>query len=135
MAPVPAPPPGCPDTVSLLASMSPRDKLAQLLMVGVTGAADARTTVATQHVGGIFIGNFTDLSMLKDGTLAEIAGSAGPLGLRGRRRRGGWPRTAVVIADGARTVGPGARTGPARARLPARGVQPRPADARFRYHH
>jgi beta-N-acetylhexosaminidase len=80
-APVPAPPPGCPDTASLLASMSSRDKLAQLLMVGVTGATDARTTVATQHVGGIFVGNFTDLSMLKDGTLAEIAGSAGPLGL------------------------------------------------------
>ena len=44
-------------------SLSTRDMLAQLLMVGVTGAADARTAVADQHVGGIFIGSFTDLSM------------------------------------------------------------------------
>ncbi len=61
--------------------MSNRDKLAQLLMVGVTDAADARAVVTTQHVGGIFIGSWTDLSMLKDGSLADIEGSAGPLRL------------------------------------------------------
>jgi beta-N-acetylhexosaminidase len=61
--------------------MSTRDKLAQLLMVGVTGAADARAVVAYHHVGGIFIGSWTDLSMLTDGSLADIAGSAGPLPL------------------------------------------------------
>jgi beta-N-acetylhexosaminidase len=61
--------------------MSTRDKLAQLLMVGVKDAADARAVVATQHVGGIFIGSWTDLSMLTDGSLAAIAGSAGPLPL------------------------------------------------------
>jgi beta-N-acetylhexosaminidase len=61
--------------------MSTRDKLAQLLMVGVTGAADARAVVANYHVGGIFIGSWTDLSMLTDGSLADIAGSAGPLPL------------------------------------------------------
>ena len=44
--------------------MSTRDKLAQLLMVGVTGAADARAVVDTHHVGGIMIGSWTDLSML-----------------------------------------------------------------------
>jgi beta-N-acetylhexosaminidase len=64
-----------------LASISTRDKLAQLLMVGVTGAADARAVVANQHVGGIFIGGWTDLSMLTDGSLADITGSAGPLAL------------------------------------------------------
>jgi beta-N-acetylhexosaminidase len=58
-----------------------RDKLAQLLMVGVTGADDARAVVANQHVGGIFIGSWTDLSMLKNGSLTDIAGSAGPLPL------------------------------------------------------
>lgn len=80
-APGHALPPGCPDTSSLVASMPIRDKLAQLLMVGVTGAADARAVVANQHVGGIFIGSWTDLSMLTDGSMAAIAGSAGPLPL------------------------------------------------------
>jgi beta-N-acetylhexosaminidase len=77
----PPAPPGCGDITPLLASMSPRDKLAQLLMVGVTDAADARAVVANQHVGGIFIGSWTDLSMLPDGELKAISGSAGPLGL------------------------------------------------------
>ncbi len=79
-APSSALPPGC-DTARLLASMSNRDKLAQLLMVGVTDASDARAVVANQHVGGIFIASWTNLSMLTDGSLAEIAGSAGPLRL------------------------------------------------------
>ena len=61
--------------------MSTRDKLAQLLMVGVRNAADARAVVADQHVGGIFIGSWTDLSMLTDGSLAEIKEIAGPLPL------------------------------------------------------
>jgi beta-N-acetylhexosaminidase len=73
--------PACGDPNAVVASMSTRDKLAQLLMVGVTGAADARAVVANQHVGGIFIGGWTDLSMLTDGSLADIAGSAGPLAL------------------------------------------------------
>jgi len=61
--------------------MTTRDKLAQLLMVGVTGAADARAVVENHHVGGIFIGSWTDLSMLSDGSLTDIAGIAGPLPL------------------------------------------------------
>ncbi|HEX2283344.1 MAG TPA: glycoside hydrolase family 3 N-terminal domain-containing protein [Mycobacterium sp.] len=72
------PPPACGD---VLAAMSTRDKLAQLLMVGVTGAADARAVVDAHHVGGIMIGSWTDLSMLSDGSLADIAASAGPLPL------------------------------------------------------
>ena len=59
-----------------------RDKLAQLLMVGVAGADDARTVVANQHVGGIMIDSWTDLSMLRDGSLkTDIAGLASPLPL------------------------------------------------------
>lgn len=65
----------------MLAAMSTRDKLAQLLMVGVSNAGEARTAVDNHHVGGIMIGSWTDLSMLTDGSLAEIAGSAGPLPL------------------------------------------------------
>ena len=70
-------PPACGD---VLAAMSIRDKLAQLLMVGVTGADDARAVVDNQHVGGIMIGSWTDLSMMGQ-PLADIAGSAGPLPL------------------------------------------------------
>ncbi len=82
--PVPAPaapaPPACGAGSALLASMSTRDKLAQLLMVGVKNAADARAVVGNYHVGGIMIGSWTDLSMLTDGTLAEIS-NVGPLPL------------------------------------------------------
>jgi beta-N-acetylhexosaminidase len=73
--------PACGDGPALLASMTTRDKLAQLLMVGVTGADDARAVVENHHVGGIFIGSWTDLSMLSDGSLTDIAGAAGPLPL------------------------------------------------------
>lgn len=83
-APAPAPPaapgtPACGAGPELLASMSPRDKLAQLLMVGVSNGADARAVVDTHHVGGIMIGSWTDLSMLSDGTLGALADSAAPL--------------------------------------------------------
>ena len=80
--PVPAAPapPACGDGAALLAAMSTRDKLAQLLMVGVRNAADARAVVNTHHVGGIMIGSWTDLSMLTDGTLNDIA-NMGPLPL------------------------------------------------------
>lgn len=64
-----------------MAGLSARDKLAQLLMVGVRDAADAKAVVADHHVGGIFIGSWTDLSMLTDGSLRDITGSAGPLPL------------------------------------------------------
>ncbi|PXX00272.1 glycoside hydrolase family 3 N-terminal domain-containing protein [Mycolicibacterium moriokaense] len=83
-APAPAavpPAPACGEGEALLAGMSTRDKLAQLLMVGVKDAADARAVVETHHVGGIFIGSWTDLSMLSDGSLTNIAASAGPLPL------------------------------------------------------
>ncbi|BAX90603.1 glycoside hydrolase family 3 N-terminal domain-containing protein [Mycobacterium shigaense] len=76
--PVAAPaPPVCGDPTT---SLSTRDKLAQLLMVGVKNADDARAVVDTYHVGGIFIGGWTDLSLFQ-GPLADIAGSAGPLPL------------------------------------------------------
>ena len=58
-------------------SLSLRDRLAQLLMVGVRNAADAKAVVADDHVGGIFIGSWTDKSMLTDGSVADIARAAG----------------------------------------------------------
>ncbi|OBF59721.1 beta-glucosidase [Mycobacterium sp. 852002-53434_SCH5985345] len=69
-------PPACGDVTTLPV----RDKLAQLLMVGVKNADDARSVVDGYHVGGIFIGSWTDLSIFK-GPLAEIAAKAGPLPL------------------------------------------------------
>ncbi|MEC9325884.1 MAG: glycoside hydrolase family 3 N-terminal domain-containing protein, partial [Actinomycetota bacterium] len=74
-------PPACGDPNAVVASMSTRDKLAQLLMVGVTGAADARAVADSHHVGGIMVGSWTDLSMLSDGSLSDIAAGAGPLPL------------------------------------------------------
>ena len=76
--PVPAAPapPFCGD----VAALSTRDKLAQLLMVGVRNGADARAVVNDYHVGGIMIGSWTDLSMLTDGTVNEIS-NLGPLPL------------------------------------------------------
>jgi beta-N-acetylhexosaminidase len=73
--------PACGAPAAMLAAMSTRDKLAQLLMVGVTGTDDARAVVTDYHVGGIFIGSWTDLSLLTDGSLTQIAGIAGPLRL------------------------------------------------------
>jgi beta-N-acetylhexosaminidase len=55
--------------------MSNRDKLAQLLMVGVRNADDAKAVVADHHVGGIFIGSWTDLSMLTNGSMKGLAAS------------------------------------------------------------
>jgi beta-N-acetylhexosaminidase len=74
-------PPSCSDAQAVVNTMSTRDKLAQLLMVGVTGADDARAVAANHHVGGIMIGSWTDLSMLQDGSLREIAASSGALPL------------------------------------------------------
>ena len=76
--PVAAPPPRvCGDPTTQL---SLRDKLAQLLMVGVKNADDARAVVNGNHVGGIFIGSWTDLAIFQ-GPLADIAAKAGPLPL------------------------------------------------------
>lgn len=72
--------PGCPDPAQL-AQMPLREKLAQLLMVGVTGEADARAVVDNYHVGGLFIASWTDLSMLTSGELMRLATSTAPLPL------------------------------------------------------
>src|SRR6201987_6132853 len=65
-------PPACGDVTTL----PTRVKLAQLLMVGVKNADDARDVVNDYHVGGIFIGSWTDLPIFQ-GALADIARQAG----------------------------------------------------------
>ncbi|MVU80107.1 glycoside hydrolase family 3 protein [Nocardia sp. ET3-3] len=47
-----------------LSQFTQRQKLAQLLTVGVTGEADAANVVKTEQIGGIFIGSWTDKAML-----------------------------------------------------------------------
>ncbi len=56
-----------------------RDRLAQLLMVGVTNASDAHSAITDYHVGGVFITSWTDLSMLSSGALKQLATSTTPL--------------------------------------------------------
>lgn len=82
IAPPAAPaPPACGNGAALLSSMSTRDKLAQLLMVGVKNGADARSVVGNYHVGGIMIGSWTDLTMLTDGTTVNEISNMGALPL------------------------------------------------------
>ena len=70
-APPPAPnqPTAAPQPVpcrldTVVTALSVRQKLAQLLMVGVKNLADAEAVVRQQEVGGIFITSWTDYSML-----------------------------------------------------------------------
>lgn len=79
-----------------------RDKLAQLLMVGVRDATDAKAVVTELHVGGIIIGSDTDLTMLPDG-LREIANAATPLPLAvGVDEEGGRVSRLRTLIDGGR---------------------------------
>jgi len=72
---IPPAKPACGDPAAILAAMSTRDKLAQLLMVGVRNGDDAKAVVTDHHVGGIFIGSWTDLSMLTNGMVKTLSAS------------------------------------------------------------
>ena len=58
---------------SELAKLSVRQKLAQLIVVGVTGAADAQQIVENEEIGGIFVGSWTDKAILTSGAAARIS--------------------------------------------------------------
>lgn len=59
-----------------LDTMTLRQKLAQLLVVGVTGTADAVDIVESEQIGGVFIGSWTDMSILSDGGVATMQDAA-----------------------------------------------------------
>lgn len=59
-----------------LKNMTLRDKLAQMLMVGVTGSEDAASVLQNSHVGGVFVGSWTDKSMLTSGDMKRIAAAS-----------------------------------------------------------
>ncbi|MFQ6393435.1 glycoside hydrolase family 3 N-terminal domain-containing protein [Nocardia sp. KC 131] len=59
-----------------LAQFTPRQKLAQMLTVGVTGADDATNVVRTEQVGGIFVGGWTEPALLADDQIGQVAAAA-----------------------------------------------------------
>src|SRR6201988_3504851 len=67
--------PACGDPAAILGAMSTRDKLAQLLMVGVRNGDDAKTVVTDPHVAGIFGRMLAGLSMLTNGTVKNLSAS------------------------------------------------------------
>ena len=70
---IPPAKPACGNPAAILKAMSSRDKLAQLLMVGVRDGADAKAVVTSSHVGGIFIGSWTDMSMLGPNLVRDLS--------------------------------------------------------------
>lgn len=63
-----------------LSQFTLRQKLAQLLTVGVTGEADAENIVRTEQIGGIFVGSWTEKSLLADHRIDQVkAASRTPL--------------------------------------------------------
>ncbi|MHA7666057.1 glycoside hydrolase family 3 N-terminal domain-containing protein [Mycolicibacterium sp. HS_4_1] len=73
-------PPACQRLDATVNALTPRQKLAQLLMVGVKNLADAQAVVREHEVGGIFITSWTDYSML-GAPLAALAQEPRPLPL------------------------------------------------------
>ncbi|MBF6164163.1 glycoside hydrolase family 3 protein [Streptomyces gardneri] len=67
-------PPDC--NAGYLAQFTTRGKLAQLLTVGVTGAADAAGVVRDEQIGGIFVGGWTDEALLGSGQITQVTQAA-----------------------------------------------------------
>ena len=84
----------------LLARLTLRQKLAQLLNVGVTGVADAQAIVESEQIGGIFIGSWTDASMLADRLVPQVTAQS-PL-----------PLMVTIDEEGGRVSRVGALFGP-----------------------
>ncbi len=61
------------------AKLTLRRKLAQMLMVGVKDTADAKAVVAKEHIGGIFVGSWTDKSILTSGAAKVLSSGTVPV--------------------------------------------------------
>ncbi|MBO0853387.1 MAG: glycoside hydrolase family 3 protein [Nocardia sp.] len=59
-----------------LGQFSTRQKLAQLLTVGIKNGADALQVVQREQVGGLFYGSWTDPSMLQNGQVDQVKAAA-----------------------------------------------------------
>ncbi len=73
VAPAPAPVDAC---ATFVGGLTERQRLAQLLTVGVTGTADAVDIMAREQVGGIFVGSWTDTSTLGNREVPQIAAAS-----------------------------------------------------------
>ncbi|MFE7721025.1 glycoside hydrolase family 3 N-terminal domain-containing protein [Nocardia rhizosphaerihabitans] len=71
-SPAPGAPAQSPCGTDYLAKFTQREKLAQLLTVGITGSADATNVVSTEQVGGIFIGSWTDPGLMDKAQLDAV---------------------------------------------------------------
>ncbi len=67
--PIPPAKPACGNPTGL----PPREKLAQLLMVGVRDGDDAKAVVTNFHVGGIFFGSWTDPKILGPNLIKDLS--------------------------------------------------------------
>ncbi|MGW0040343.1 glycoside hydrolase family 3 N-terminal domain-containing protein [Rhodococcus sp. NPDC003348] len=67
-----APLAGAPCGADFLAGLTPRQRLAQLLNVGVAGTADAVAVVRDEQVGGVFVGSWTDETMLANRQVPQV---------------------------------------------------------------
>ena len=67
--PIPPAKPACGNPTGL----PPREKLAQLLMVGVRDGDDAKAVVTNFHVGGIFFGSWTDPKILGPNLVKDLS--------------------------------------------------------------
>lgn len=59
-----------------MAQFTTRQKLAQLLTVGVASAADAEDVVRAEQVGGIFVGSWTEPALLADKQIDRVKQAA-----------------------------------------------------------
>ncbi|EOM76706.1 glycoside hydrolase family 3 protein [Rhodococcus rhodnii] len=66
--------PSCED--AFLDTLTDRQKLAQLLTVGVTDTADAVSIVSREQIGGIFVGSWTDEAMLANREIPQVEAAA-----------------------------------------------------------
>ena len=65
-------PPPADACVIFVDGLTERQRLAQLLTVGVTGTQDAVRIMSTEQVGGIFVGSWTDESMLGNREVPQV---------------------------------------------------------------
>ena len=71
-----APPATTDSCAQAVAALTERQRLAQLLTVGVTGTDDALAVVRAEQVGGVFVGSWTEPSMLAGGGVAQVQEAA-----------------------------------------------------------
>ncbi|MBY4127285.1 glycoside hydrolase family 3 protein [Rhodococcus fascians] len=70
--PVAEPLPPVDGCIAFVEGLTERQRLAQLLTVGVSGTQDAVQIMSTEQVGGIFVGSWTDESMLGNREVPQV---------------------------------------------------------------